>query len=118
MTHYILQFRPWIGRIDAKAGAANHLRGEVGVEPFRGIVAGDRETISRAKAERIESDREAPRIFEIFLPCRASPDAEVLLAQRHGVAQSLGLPLQRLRHRRARKILRLPDHAAARLVPR
>ena len=117
MTQDILQFRPGIGRIDAEAGPAEHLRGEIGVEPFRRVVARHREPVAGAETERMEPDRETARLRMIVPPAHAAPDAERLLAQSEAVAMQLGAALQRLRDRHAGQRGGLAGHAA-RLVPR
>jgi hypothetical protein len=101
----VLQLRPWIGRVNAEAGAADRLRRKIGIEPFRRVVARHRQAIAGAEAQRIEPDREKPGILKIFAPARAPPHTEILLAQRQMLALRLGAILQHLRHGHERKTL-------------
>jgi hypothetical protein len=114
----VLQLRPRIGRINAQTRAADHLRREIGVEPFRRVVARDCKPIAGAEAERMEPDGETPRFLEVLVPARAPPHAEILLAQRQAFALRFGAIFQCLRHGHERKALELFVHAAARLAPR
>jgi hypothetical protein len=114
----VLQFRPRIGRVNAETGAADHLRGEVGVEPLRRVVACDRKPVAGAEAERIQPNCETPGLHEILAPARTPPHAEFLLAQCKALRLRLGAMFQRLRHGHERKALELLVHAAARLAPR
>jgi hypothetical protein len=105
MAQDVLQLRPWIGRVNAETGAADHLCCEVGIQPFRRVVAGDRQPITGAEAQRIKPYGETPRILKIFAPARAPPHTEILLAQRQMLALRLGAILQHLRHGHERKAL-------------
>ena len=100
-------------------GAAEHLRGEIGVKPFRRVVAGDRQPVAGAKAERVKPDRETARVRQNIprqlvrrhMPRSFSRNASAL-------AMRLGAMLQHLRHRHRESARELLVHAAARLAPR
>jgi hypothetical protein len=94
----VLQFRPRVGRIDAEAGAAQHLCGHVGVEPFRRVLACDGQPVASTEAQRIEADGTAARVDEVLPPGRLLPDATNLLAQCKLAGMRVGAALQHLRH--------------------
>ena len=84
VAHDVLQLGPGVGRIDPEAGASEHLRGEIGVEPLGRILAGNREPVARAESERIKPDRESgAHCLEIIFPCLVRRHIlEVLFARR------------------------------------
>ena len=52
MADDVLQLDPGIGRIDADRDRADHLDAEIGVKPFRRILAGDGDAVAGLEAER------------------------------------------------------------------
>lgn len=81
MLDDILQLDPGIGRIDADRHGPDHLRAQIGVKPFRGILAGDGDAVSRFDAERQQAQRHRTRRFVIVAPGVGIPDTVILFAQ-------------------------------------
>ena len=94
----ILQLDPGIGRIDADRDRADHLGAEIGVKPFRRILAGDGDAVAGFEAERQQAERDGTRGLVIMVPGIAIPDAEILLAQRELVAMQFGALSKQLRN--------------------
>ncbi len=117
----VLQLGPGVGRIDAEAGAAQHLRGHVGIEPFGRVLARHREAIAGAEAEGVEGDRAASRVLEILPPRNLVPDAAILFAQRQLLWMRIGATFQDLRYRQGGECRRgkiVGGHAADLRAPR
>jgi hypothetical protein len=98
VTHNVLQFDPWIGRIDADGDGADHLGAEVGVKPFRRVLTGDGDAVAGLDAERHQPQRDGAGGLVIMGPGVGVPDAVVLFAQRKLVAIHGGALAQQLRN--------------------
>ena len=94
----VLQLDPRIGRIDADRDRADHLGAEIGVKPFRRILAGDGDAVAGFDSERQQAERDQPRRLVIVAPGIALPDAVLLLAQGEPVAMELGALAEQLRN--------------------
>ena len=94
----VLQLDPGIGRIDADRDRADHLDAEIGVKPFRRILAGDGDAVAGLEAERQQAKRDGARGLVVVAPGIAVPDAVILLAQRELVAMQCGALAQQLRN--------------------
>jgi hypothetical protein len=98
MPNDILQLNPRIGRIDADRDCADHLDTEVGVKPFRRILARDGDAVARLDSERHQAERDQARRRVIVVPGIALPDPVLLLAQREPLAMEPGPLAQQLRN--------------------
>ena len=68
---------------------ADHLGAEIGVKPFRRILARDGDAVAGLQPERQQAERDGTRGLVIMAPGIAVPDAKILLAQRKLVAMQL-----------------------------
>ena len=93
----VLQLDPGIGRIDADRDRADHLGAEIGVKPFRRVLAGDGDTVARLEAEREQAKGHGARGLVIMAPGIGIPDAVFLFAQRELVAMHRGALAEQLR---------------------
>src|SRR5258707_359535 len=93
----VLQLDPRIGRIYTDRDRADHLGAEIGVEPFRSIITGDRDAVAGLYAERQETERHLPRSLVIMAPGITVPDAILLLALGQPIALEFGALPQELR---------------------
>ena len=82
MADDVLQFDPGIGRIDADRDRADHLDAEIGVKPFRRVLAGDGDAVARLETEREQAERDRAGGLVVMVPGIGIPDAIFLLAQR------------------------------------
>ena len=98
VTDDVLEFNPGIGRIDADGDGTDHLDAEIGIEPFRRVLAGNRDTIARPDAEREQAERHGACGLVIMAPGIGVPDAVFLLAQRQFVAVQRGTLAEQLRN--------------------
>ncbi len=98
MPNDVLQLDPWIGRIDADRDRADHLGAEIGVKPFRRILACDGDAVAALDSERHQAERDQARRRVIVAPGIALPDPVLLLAQREPVAMESGTLAEQLRN--------------------
>ena len=85
--------------IEPERAAAERLRGELGDQPLRAVVAQHREGLAAPEAERGEPLGEAAHASLVFRPAGRLPDAVALLAQRVAVRVLGCEPAQQPRER-------------------
>jgi hypothetical protein len=96
VAHDILQLDPGIGRVDADRDRTDHLDAEIGVKPFRRVLAGDGDAVARLEAEGDQAERHRTRRLVIMAPGIGIPDAVFLLPQRELVAMHRGALAEQL----------------------
>ena len=98
MPHDILQLDPRIGRVDTDSDGADHLGAQIGVKPFRRVLARNRHAVAGLDTERHQPQRHGPRRLIIMSPGIGIPDAKILFAQRQFFAVHGGALAQQLRN--------------------
>jgi hypothetical protein len=78
----ILHLLRGIGRIDAVGDAADCLRAEIGIEPFRHTLGHDGDDVATFHAERRKTEPGVLHVLAVLGPGLRAPDAEMLVA--HG----------------------------------
>jgi hypothetical protein len=82
--------------VDAHRGRARRLRGQLGADPGRPVVAEDGHLVAASDAQLHEAQRKVAHVREVSGPARRMPDAEPLLAQGRALAVGRGVAQQEL----------------------
>ena len=90
-----------VGRVDARADAADPERSEIDVQPLRVVAAQHADPVAGFQAERGEPQAGKSRPFLEVSPRHRPPDSQRLLAQGDGVPPERGSMPEHRRHRLA-----------------
>src|SRR5262249_11092732 len=82
--------------VDAHGGGPCRLRGQLGDQPLRPVVADDRDLAAALEAERRQPERQVADALAVAAPAGLPPDAQVLLPQRRAIAEPIGVLQQKL----------------------
>ena len=82
--------------VDAHRSGAGRLRGQLGDDPLRPVVADDGHLAAPLEAQRDEPEREIAHPLRVAAPAGLAPDAEVLLAQRRAIGELFRIAQEQL----------------------
>ena len=78
MAKDIVKFRPGVGRIDADSHSPQCLRCDVGIQPFRSVLAGNCQTIAAPESRSMKTKGKKSDTFKIAGPGDPVPDPQIL----------------------------------------
>lgn len=87
----VLAFDRRVGGVDADGDAADRLGGEIGVQPFRAVLADDRHAFAGLDPQREQPVADRAHVLGILPPGDVMPDSQPLFAQRGRLRPGLGM---------------------------